>query len=119
MSLTSQQFSQASLIEQIALAHPSPAVQPRAEGTITYVDKETGFTFSEFKAAYSLSANIVFRFALPRDAADGAYPAVIQAVVPNQLGWVGLAWGGNMVKNPLTVSYPNGQKPTVSSRWAT
>jgi hypothetical protein len=94
-------------------------VQPRAEGTITYVDQETGFTFSEYKAAFTLSANIVFRFALPSNASSGPYNAVIQAVVPNQLGWIGLAWGGNMVKNPLTVAYPNGKKSTVSSRWAT
>ena len=44
---------------------------------------------------------------------------VLQVVAPNALGWVGLAWGGSMIRNPLTVSYPNGQKPTVSSRWAT
>jgi hypothetical protein len=47
------------------------------------------------------------------------YDIVLQAVVPNSLGWIGLAWGGSMVRNPLTVAYPNGQKPTVSSRWAT
>ncbi|KAK3217369.1 hypothetical protein GRF29_1g2873631 [Pseudopithomyces chartarum] len=103
----------------LALGHPSREVQPRAEGTITYIDQETGFTFSEYKAAFTLTANIVFRFALPSNAPSGPYNAVIQAVVPNQLGWIGLAWGGNMVRNPLTVAYPNGQKATVSSRWAT
>ncbi|KAF9735132.1 cellobiose dehydrogenase [Paraphaeosphaeria minitans] len=106
-------------LEVTAFGRPSTGVQPRAEGTITYVDQETGFTFSEYKAAFSLSANIVFRFALPSNAPSGPYNTVIQAVVPNQLGWIGLAWGGNMVRNPLTVAYPNGQKATVSSRWAT
>ena len=107
------------LTDIAALGLPSREVQQRAEGTITYVDQETGFTFSEYKAAFTLTSNIVFRFALPGNAPSGPYNTVIQAVVPNQLGWIGLAWGGNMVRNPLTVAYPNGQKATVSSRWAT
>lgn len=102
------------------VAHAWPSrVTPRAETAVTYVDPDTGFTFSEFKAANTLNSNIVWRFALPSNPPSGPYDVVIQAVVPNQVGWAGLAWGGNMVKNPLTVSYPNGQKATLSSRWAT
>jgi len=103
----------------IALGWPSPEPRSAAEGTIAYVDQDTGFTFSEFKAAYTLSSNIVYRIAVPTNAPSGPYNVVLQVVVPSQLGWVGLAWGGNMVKNPLTVAYPNGNKATVSSRWAT
>ena len=83
------------------------------------MDPDTGFTFSEFKAAYTLTSNIVYRFAVPSDGGSGAYDLVLQVVSPNAVGWNGLAWGGNMVKNPLTVAYANGNKATISSRWAT
>ncbi|CAI6335988.1 unnamed protein product [Periconia digitata] len=101
-------------------ARPSFLDLARRDGAIKYTDPETGFAFSEFKAAYTLTSNIVYRFALPSDPPSGPYDAVIQVVAPVQVGWTGLAWGGTMLKNPLTVAYPNGNSgPTVSSRWAT
>ncbi|KAF2692002.1 iron reductase domain protein [Lentithecium fluviatile CBS 122367] len=103
----------------LASAWPSYKLSTRAESAITYVDPDTGFTFSEFKAAYTLQSNIVYRMAVPSNPPSGAYDIVIQVVTPNQVGWNGLAWGGNMVRNPLTVAYPNGNKVTLSSRWAT
>ncbi|PVI02304.1 iron reductase domain protein [Periconia macrospinosa] len=106
------------LILHPASARPSQHLHQR-DGAIRYTDPETGFSFSEFKAAYTLTSNIVYRFALPSNPPSGAYDAVIQVVAPVQVGWTGLAWGGTMLKNPLTVGYPNGNsKPTVSSRWA-
>lgn len=102
-----------------AYGWPSSKLSTRAESAVTYIDPETGFTFSEFKAAYTLTSNIVYRIAVASNAPSGAYDIVIQVVTPNQVGWNGLAWGGSMVKNPLTVAYPNGNKATVSSRWAT
>lgn len=103
-----------------ATGRPSPEPHRLASRAVTYVDQETGFTFSESKAAATLSNNIVVRVATPANVpANSAYDIVIQVVAPQSLGWVGLAWGGSMIKNPLTVSYPNGQKATVSSRWAT
>ncbi|KAH4352460.1 hypothetical protein HBH98_021320 [Parastagonospora nodorum] len=87
---------------------------------LAYVDQETGFTFSESKAAATLSSNIIYRIATPANVPSGQpYDVVLQIVAPNSIGWAGLAWGGSMVRNPLTVSYPNGQKTTASSRWAT
>lgn len=103
----------------LALGRPAPEPASQADSAIAYVDQETGFTFSEFKAAYSLTQNIVYRIALPSNAPSGNYNAVVQVVAPNQVGWTGLAWGGNMIRNPLTVAYPSGSKVTVSSRWAT
>jgi hypothetical protein len=104
----------------IAFGRPSPESLPLEARAAAYVDQETGFTFSESKAAATLSANIVYRVATPGNVPAGQpYDIVLQVVAPNSLGWVGLAWGGSMVRNPLTVTYPNGQKTTVSSRWAT
>jgi hypothetical protein len=103
-----------------AIGKPSPKPLPLEARAILYVDQETGFTFSETKAAATLTSNIIYRIATPANVPAGQpYDIVLQAVVPNSLGWIGLAWGGSMVRNPLTVAYPNGQKPTVSSRWAT
>ncbi|KAJ4373955.1 hypothetical protein N0V83_002694 [Neocucurbitaria cava] len=104
----------------VTLGRPSPEPRSLAPRAVAYVDSETGFTFAETKAAATLSNNIVYRIAVPANVpANSNYDVVIQVVAPNSLGWVGLAWGGSMIKNPLTVAYPNGQKPTVSSRWAT
>ncbi|KAL6705840.1 hypothetical protein ACN47E_006300 [Coniothyrium glycines] len=103
----------------LAISKPfseSHSILPRA---ISYTDPETGFTFSETRAAATLTSNIVYRIAQPANIPGGQpYDIVLQVIAPNQLGWVGLAWGGSMIRNPLTVAYPNGQKPTVSSRWA-
>ncbi|KAF1841806.1 iron reductase domain protein [Cucurbitaria berberidis CBS 394.84] len=104
----------------LALGRPSTEPRNLAPRAVAYVDQETGFTFSETKAAATLQVNIVYRIATPANVpANQPYDVVIQVVAPASLGWVGLAWGGSMIKNPLTVAYPNGQKPTVSSRWAT
>jgi hypothetical protein len=83
-------------------------------------DSETGFTFSEFKVAFSLTSNIAFRIALPSTASQGSpYDVVVQVVVPNQVGWAGIALGGSMTYNPLLVGWANGQSTQSSVRWAT
>jgi hypothetical protein len=103
-----------------AVGRPSPEPLSLQARAVTYVDQETGFTFSESKAPATLSANIVYRIATPANVPSGQpYDVVLQVVAPNTVGWAGLAWGGSMIRNPLTVSYANGQKTTVSSRWAT
>ncbi|KAF2264359.1 CBD9-like protein [Lojkania enalia] len=91
----------------------------RPTAAAAYYDAETGFTFSEYKAACSLSATITYRVAIPNDAYYGqSFDAVLQVVAPNSVGWAGLAWGGGMVSNPLTVGWANGNTATVTSRWA-
>ncbi|KAF1913688.1 hypothetical protein BDU57DRAFT_480139 [Ampelomyces quisqualis] len=104
----------------LAVGRPAPEPLLLEARAVTVVDQETGFTFSETKAAATLSANIVFRIATPANVPAGQpYDIVLQVVAPNSVGWAGLAWGGSMVRNPLTVSYANGQRTTVSARWAT
>lgn len=101
------------------LAQGAPKEVVQRDSALAYYDSETGFTFSEFKAAFSLSANIMYRVAVPSSVPSGqSYDAVLQVVAPIQVGWVGLAWGGTMPKNPLTVAWANGQKPNFSSRSA-
>ena len=41
-------------------------------------------------------------------------------VVPNDVGWAALAWGGSMPKNPLLIAWRGTSNNVVlSSRWAT
>lgn len=70
--------------------------------------------------AYTLTSNIAFRVAVPSGASYGSsYDVVLQAVVPNQVGWAGIAMGGSMTYNPLLVGWANGQSTQSSTRWAT
>ena len=64
---------------------------------------------------------ITYRVAIPDSAQNyAAFDTVIQVVVPNDVGWAGLAWGGGMTKNPLLVAWRTSSNSVVlSSRWAT
>ncbi|KAH8893466.1 CBD9-like protein [Thozetella sp. PMI_491] len=59
-----------------------------------------------------------YRIAIP-DGSSGSFDTILQIISPTSLGWAGFAWGGGMTLNPLVVAWPNGNKVTVTSRWAT
>lgn len=84
----------------LAVAAPSP----RQDAGLTYKD-------------FSSSNGIVYRVAIP-DVTAAPFDVALQIVAPKAVGWAGLAWGGSMLNNPLTVAYPNGDTVTVSSRVA-
>ncbi|PGH09652.1 hypothetical protein AJ79_05618 [Helicocarpus griseus UAMH5409] len=85
-----------------------------------YVDPETGLTFAQYEAPATLNSDIIYRIAVPANAAPNtAFDAVLQIVAPTGVGWAGLAWGGRMPNNPLAVAWGNGQGAIVSSRFAT
>jgi cellobiose dehydrogenase (acceptor) len=44
-----------------------------------------------------------------------------QIIVPSNVGWAGLAYGGQMANNLLMVAWPNtaGTDAVISARWAT
>lgn len=80
-----------------------------------YVDSETGFTFSQ----YVNDKGIAFRVAIPSTAkVNENYESVVQIAVPIAVGWAGLAWGGSMTYNPLTIVWVNGKDVVLSSRMA-
>ncbi|KAF2840649.1 iron reductase domain protein [Patellaria atrata CBS 101060] len=82
-------------------------------------DAETGFTFSQYNAAYAIGKSITFRIAVPANVPENAsYDSVIQIAAPTDVGWGGLAWGGKMINNPLSVAWQNAQSAVISSRWA-
>jgi hypothetical protein len=71
--------------------------------------------FAEYRVPMT---NLVYRFALP-DNTTQPYDVLVQLIAPNTYGWAALAWGGGMIKSPLTVAWPNGRAAMVSGRLAT
>ncbi|KAK3337555.1 CBD9-like protein [Cercophora scortea] len=88
----------------------------------TYYDSDTGLTFSQGFGLYKVDGRgVTVRIAIPTGVeANTAYDAVVQVVVPSDVGWAGLAWGGSMTKNPLLVFWRgSNNSPVLSSRWST
>lgn len=70
-------------------------------------------------ASYTTEGDITFGVAIPEGATSGQpYDAILQVTAPIEVGWAGLAWGGSMTYNPLTIVWVNGEEVTVSSRMA-
>ncbi|KAI0402296.1 hypothetical protein F4802DRAFT_576627 [Xylaria palmicola] len=86
-----------------------------AADTSVVRDGETGFTFSEFKAAYQLGQSVTFRVAIPSPATAN-YDLVFQIIAPTAVGWTGLSWGASMVNCPLTLGWGFGSTPVTSVR---
>ncbi|KAF2270376.1 hypothetical protein CC78DRAFT_130627 [Lojkania enalia] len=74
----------------------------------------SNFCFSVYTDAESGSS---FGIALPAMVRD-PFDAVISITSPLKNTWTGFSWGGNMVWNPLTVAWANGESATASSRFA-
>jgi len=71
--------------------------------------------YTEFRTTTS---GVVYRVAIP-DVIRAPFDTLIQVVAPKAVGWAGLAWGGSMAQNPLTLVWMNGNQGVASSRWAT
>lgn len=59
---------------------------------------------------------IVIGLAIP-DVQVAPFDVVVSISAPAEVGWAGLAWGGSMLRAPLSVAWPNGDSAVVSSRW--
>ncbi|KAM0808321.1 putative DOMON domain-containing protein [Seiridium cardinale] len=91
-----------------------------AADSAAYRDPETDFLFSQYAASYAIGKTVTFRIAIPSTAmATVPYGAVLQVYSPIELGWTGVAGGGTMVTNPLTVAWANENTAVVTARWAT
>ncbi|ORY67495.1 uncharacterized protein BCR38DRAFT_456247 [Pseudomassariella vexata] len=91
-----------------------------AADSAVFVDAETGFTFSSYDAPYVIGRTISYRIAVPSGVPTGTpFDTVIQISAPIEVGWAGLAWGGTMTANPLTVGWANGNSAVAASRYAT
>jgi hypothetical protein len=98
--------------------HTSPATNPspnKRQTTSKYCSPTSSICYLEYSTSAS---NPTYRIAIP-DATTAPFDTLLQITAPVALGWAGFAWGGGMTGNPLTVTWPNGNNATVSSRWST
>jgi hypothetical protein len=95
-------------------AHGSGPLPARQAATTKYCFAGFG---NVCYAQYATSS-LQFRVAIP-DANAAPFDALLEVTAPTAAAWVGVAWGGQMTNNPLTIAWPNGNGATVSSRWAT
>jgi hypothetical protein len=95
----------------------TPREVEAASPAVKYYDPVTGFNFTQ----YTTAQNVNYRIAIPSNATNNEpYQIVLQVVAPlTNTGWAGLAWGGQMTYNPLTLVWANAQQAAVSSRRAT
>ncbi|KAG9236982.1 hypothetical protein BJ875DRAFT_502985 [Amylocarpus encephaloides] len=80
-------------------------------------DAATSICYSQYTVP---GRGITYGIALPADAdATGNYDAIISVTATTATKWAGFCWGGTMVFNPLTLSWPDGKGgATVSARFA-
>lgn len=77
-------------------------------------DADTKICYSTYSNAAS---GLEFGVALPKNVTD-PYDAIIKVTAPISHVWAGFAWGGQMVWNPLTVAWSNGNSGIASARFA-
>lgn len=107
------QFAAAVLsLGSVATSNPVP--QAAAAPAAKYCDASTTICYSEWLSP----EKIAYRIAIPDTATAGNFDVLLQIAAPKSVGWAGIAWGGVMVNNPLTVAWANGDKTVVSSRSA-
>jgi hypothetical protein len=92
----------------------TPVPQGGAVSAAKYCDAATTICYSEWVSP----EKIAYRIAIPDTATAGNFDVLLQIAAPKTVGWAGVAWGGVMVNNPLTVGWANGDKTVVSSRSA-
>ncbi|KAK4149996.1 cellobiose dehydrogenase [Chaetomidium leptoderma] len=96
----------------VGLSTPLP--QSENVAAAKYCDAATTICYSEWLSP----EKIAFRIAIPDTAKAGNFDVLLQIAAPTTVGWAGIAWGGVMVNNPLTVGWANGDTAVVSSRSA-
>ncbi|KAK4455297.1 hypothetical protein QBC34DRAFT_420108 [Podospora aff. communis PSN243] len=103
-------FATALSLSGAALASP---IQERAVAA-KYCDAASTLCFSEWVSP----EKIAYRFAIPDTATAGNFDVILQIEAPKTVGWAGIAWGGVMTNNPLTVAWANGASAIATTRKA-
>jgi hypothetical protein len=99
------------------LPHANSGVAIAQEGEVqskVVCDAATKICYSSYSDAES---GMTFGIALPKTVTD-PYDAILHITAPIANKWAGFSWGGNMVWNPLSVAWANGQSGTISARFA-
>ncbi|KAL2265114.1 hypothetical protein VTJ83DRAFT_6214 [Remersonia thermophila] len=105
-------FASALALGGVGLTNPVP--QGGSVSPAKFCDAATTICYAEWTSP----ERIAFRFAIPDTATPGNFSVLLQISAPRSVGWAGLAWGGVMVNNPLTLGWANGNTAVVSSRSA-
>lgn len=84
-----------------------------ATAAAQYCD-ETGVCYSEVTVGV---APITWRIAIPA-VEQGPFDVLLQVIAPKSVGWAGLAWGGGMLYNPISLAWANGNSTIGSARFA-
>ncbi|OTB01763.1 putative iron reductase domain protein [Hypoxylon sp. CI-4A] len=79
-----------------------------------YCDEPTGVCYSEITVGV---APITWRIAIPA-VEQGPFDILLQVVAPKRVGWAGIAWGGGMLYNPISLAWANGNSTVPSTRFA-
>lgn len=99
--------------------HDNDGLDKRQALTQKYCPTSTteAVCYSEFTVA---AQKITYRIAIPEVAA-APFDIYLQIIAPKATaGWAGIAWGGKMSNNPLTIGWPlpnGGDGAVVSSRF--
>ncbi|KAI1376862.1 putative iron reductase domain protein [Hypoxylon crocopeplum] len=80
-----------------------------------FCEEDTGVCYSEVTVGV---APITWRIAIP-SVEQGPFDVLLQVVAPKTVGWAGLAWGGGMLYNPITLGWANGNNTVGAARFAT
>lgn len=87
-----------------------------------YRDPDTSLVFYQSHQPYKLETGrgITYRAAVPNAEQYSSYDIVVQIVIPSEVAWAGLTFGGTMAQNPLLVVWRNSNNQGViaSSRWS-
>ena len=109
-------FKKIALFSLSVVGGASAAPEKRQAGATKYCPGDTSICYSEYTI---VSSQIKFRVAVP-EVEKAPFDVLLQIVAPKTAaGWAGIAWGGKMSSNPLTVAWPNGDSAVVSSRYTT
>ncbi|KAF1912392.1 cellulose binding iron reductase-like protein [Ampelomyces quisqualis] len=97
----------------VALASYATAQEGEVQSKIV-CDADTEICYSSYSNAES---GMTFGIALPKTVTD-PYDVILKMTAPIANKWAGFSWGGNMVWNPLSVAWANGNSGTISARFA-
>ncbi|KAK0625831.1 hypothetical protein B0T14DRAFT_421217 [Immersiella caudata] len=105
-------FATALSLSSAALA--SPIQERQASVAAKYCDAASTLCFTEWVSP----EKIAYRFAIPDTATAAPFDVILQIEAPKTVGWAGIAWGGVMTNNPLTVAWANGASAIATTRQA-
>ena len=105
-------LASAALLMSSAIA--SPTKRSISKDALQLRQDDPGVRWSEATVGV---APITWRVAIP-NVEEGPFDVLLQVVAPKTVGWAGIAWGGGMLYNPISLGWPNANTTVASGRFA-